>query len=65
MCVDTLEHYSAIKKEIQPFVTTWMDLEGIMLREVSDREGQIPQDLIYMWDLKNKIKPDSEQIGGF
>ena len=28
--------YSAIKKEeILPFVTTWMDLGGIMLREVS------------------------------
>ena len=28
--------YSAIKKnEILPFVTTWMDLEGIMLGEIS------------------------------
>ena len=32
----TMEYYSAIKnKEILPFVTTWMDLEGIMLSEVS------------------------------
>ena len=28
----TLEYYSIIKiKDILPFVTTWMDLEGIML----------------------------------
>ena len=38
-----MEYYSAIKKnEIMPFVTTWMDLEIIMLSEVkSDRERQI------------------------
>ena len=32
----THEYYSAIKKkEILPFVTTWMDLKGIMLSEIS------------------------------
>ena len=32
----TMEYYSAIKKnEIMPFVTTWMDLKNIMLREIS------------------------------
>ena len=35
----TMEYYSAErKKEILPFVTTWMDLEGITLREVSQRK---------------------------
>ena len=35
-CIDTVEYYSAIKRnEIVPFVKTWMDLEGIMLREIS------------------------------
>ena len=35
----TKEYYSAIKKdEILPFATTWMDLEGIMLSEISQRE---------------------------
>ena len=30
-----MEHYSASrKKEILPFMTTWMDFEGIMLYEV-------------------------------
>ena len=38
----TMEYYSAIKKnEILSFAATWMDLEGIMLSEMSDRERQI------------------------
>ena len=36
----TVEYYSAIKKnEILPFGTTWMDLEGIALSEVSQTEN--------------------------
>ena len=35
----TMEYYSAIKKnEILPFAKTWMDLEGIMLSEISQTE---------------------------
>ena len=34
-----MEYYSAIKKnEIAPFATTWMNLEGIMLSEISQTE---------------------------
>ena len=37
MC--TMEYYFAIRKdEILPFVTTWMDLENIMLSEISQSE---------------------------
>ena len=37
--VHTVEHYSAIKKnKIMPFSATWMDLEIIILSEVSQRE---------------------------
>jgi len=52
----TMECYSAIKRnEILPFPTTWMDLQGIMLSEISKiEEKQIPYDFTYMWDLKNK-----------
>ena len=35
----TMEHYSAIKKnEIMPFGATWMDLEIIILSQVSQKE---------------------------
>ena len=27
--IHTMEYYSAIKKGILPFATTWMDLEGL------------------------------------
>ena len=32
-----MEYFSAIKNEILPFATTWMDLEAIMLSEISQR----------------------------
>ena len=35
----TMEYYSAIKR--MKFATTWMDLEGIMLSEMSDRGRRI------------------------
>ena len=36
VCINTMEYYSAIKKnEIPAFLATWMDLEIIMLSEVS------------------------------
>ena len=35
----TMEYYSAIRrKQILPFATTWMELEGIMLSEISQVE---------------------------
>ena len=34
-----MEYYSVIRKnEILPFAATWMDLEGIMLSEISQRK---------------------------
>ena len=37
--VHTIEYYSAIKKnEIMPFAATWMDLEIVILSEVSQTE---------------------------
>ena len=40
---------SVKQNEILP----WMDLEGTMLSEVSQR--QIPYDFTYVWNLKNKM----------
>ena len=35
----TMEYNAAIKRnEVLPFVTTWMELEGIMLSEISQSE---------------------------
>ena len=35
----TMSYYPAMrKKEILPFVTAWMDLDGIMLSEMSDKD---------------------------
>ena len=37
-----MEYYLAIKKnKILPFETTWMELEGIMQREISHRKTKI------------------------
>ena len=49
----TMEYYSAIKKnEILPLATTWMELEGIMLSEI--RERQISYNFTHMRTLRYK-----------
>ena len=49
-----MEYYSVIKKnKIMPFAATWMQLEIIILNEVSQEEkDKIPYDITYMWNLK-------------
>jgi len=38
----TMEYYSAIKKDEYPaFASTWMELEGIMLSEISQAVGKL------------------------
>ena len=38
-CIYTMEYYSAIKRnEIESFVETWMDLETVILSDVSWKE---------------------------
>ena len=40
-CIHTMEYHSAIKKnEIIPFATTWMDIEIVILSEVSQTEKE-------------------------
>ena len=56
----TMEYYLAVKqkkkkKETLPFVMAWMDLENIMLSEISQSERQVPYDFTHMWNLMNKI----------
>lgn len=45
------------KSEVFPSVAPWIDLEGVMLSEISqsaDRERQILNDFIYMESKKTK-----------
>ena len=68
-----MKYYSTIKKnEIFPFATIWMELEGTMLSEISQRKTKT-MCITFMCDLKNKqmnkqnrTETDSytEQTGG-
>ena len=40
------------KNEIVPFAATWMDLDSIILSEVSQKEKDKYHDIAYMWNLK-------------
>ena len=47
-----MEYYSAMKKsEIMPFTATWMQLEIIMLSEISQKE-KVKYTISHMWNLK-------------
>ena len=35
-----------------PFAATWIELETLILSEVSERERQIPYDITYIWNQK-------------
>ena len=53
--MSTREYYSAIKKnETLPFAMTWMELENIMLSEISRERQCQTDDLTHMWNLRNK-----------
>ena len=55
----TMESYAAEgKNELLYFATAWMELEIIMLSEISqvvkEKYGERPYDLTYKWNLINK-----------
>ena len=49
------------KKEILPFVTTWMDLEGIMLSEISQRKTNTVSSHLY---ADSKVKHIKRELSG-
>ena len=54
-----MENHSSIKNnEILPFAATWMDLEDVMLNEISQIERQILYDITYV--ESKKIQQTSE-----
>ena len=49
----TMEYSSAIRNDkYPPFASTWRDLEGIMLSEMSIRKGQTLYGLIHLENIK-------------
>ena len=51
-----MEYYSAIKKnEIMLLATTWMDLEIVILSEVSQTQKD-EYDTPFMWSLKKLVQ---------
>ena len=51
-CIHNRILLSHKKNEILPFAAKWMDLEGIMPSEISQKERQILYYITYMWHLK-------------
>ena len=51
-CVPTVEYYSAIKSENLPFAVTFVELDGTVLSEISQRKANA-DDITYIWTLKN------------
>ena len=55
LCIYTTEYYSAItKKKILLFAATWMNLEDIMLSEISQTEKNTMISLVCRIFKKNK-----------
>ena len=56
-----MEYYLAIKKNgILPFATTWMELEGIMLSEISQSE----KDKNHMTPLLRTLRDKTDEHKG-
>ena len=52
----TMEYYSAVKrKKILPFATAWVDLENIMLNEISQLEKDKYHMILPMWNVLNEL----------
>ena len=51
----TMEYYSAIRSgKIQPYAARWMELESIMLSEVSQAEKDKYHDFTHLWSIRTK-----------
>ena len=45
-----MEYYSAIKNKIMPFAATWMELEALILSEVSQKEKDEYHMISHIWN---------------
>ena len=57
-CIYTMECYSAVKKnKIMPFSTTWMDLEIVILSEVSQTEkDKYCMILLFIYEILKRLQ---------
>ena len=47
-----MEYYSTIRKnKIMPFLATWMELETLILSEISHKEKDKYHGIAYIWNL--------------
>ena len=65
----TMKYYAAEKKEeLLPFATAWVELESIMLSEISqalkEKYHIIPYNLTFNWNLINKRKKQAKYNQG-
>ena len=52
-----MEYYSAIRKdEYLQFTSTWIELEGIMLSEISQSERENYHMVLLMWNIRNSTE---------
>ena len=62
MVYNMMEYFSATKKlRILPLAATWIELEGVILSKMSDRERQIPYKFNCMQNLKNKTNKTKQK----
>ena len=52
------------KNELLPFAATWMELEGIMLSEISPSENDRYHVFPHMWILRNLKEDHGDGRGG-
>ena len=51
--------HSLKKNEVMPFAATWMDLECVILSEISQREEEkCPYHITYRWNLKRNYRTE-------
>ena len=46
-----VEYFSAIRNDKYPFALTWMELEGIMLSEISQSEKDKHYIVSFIWGI--------------
>ena len=65
--IHAMGYYLAMRKdEILPSATTWIDLEDVMLSEISRSEKVKNHMTLLIWDIKTKlIDTDRQQNGGY